>query len=131
MSVDYELLITMLQPGSVLKVADNSGARELKVITVIGSKNRAQVGDIVSGSVRGVTSGESEVSDHSVVRAVVVRAKKEKRRKDGSYVRFDDNACVILDKRDMMRGTRVFGPVAREVRRKGFVDVASKAPEVV
>ncbi len=121
----------MLQPGSILKVADNSGAKELNVITVIGSKNRAQVGGVVSGSVRGVTSGESSVPDHSVVRAVVVRAKKEKKRDDGSYVRFDDNACVLLDKRGLMQGTRVFGPVAREVRKAGFVDVASKAPEVV
>ncbi len=121
----------MLQPGSILKVADNSGARELKVITVIGSKNWAGVGDVVSGSVQGVTSGESDVDDHSVVRAVVVRTKKEKGRDDGSYIRFDDNACVILDKREHLLGTRVFGPVAREVRRADFVDVASKAPEVV
>ena len=121
----------MLQQGSTLKIADNSGAKGLKLITVLGSKNWAGVGDIVSGSVRGVTSGESSVDDHSVVRAVVVRTKKEKRRDDGSYVRFDDNACVILDKRNLMQGTRVFGPVAREVRRAGFVDVASKAPEVV
>ncbi|MEA2020492.1 MAG: 50S ribosomal protein L14 [Patescibacteria group bacterium] len=121
----------MLQPGSILKVADNSGAKELKVITIIGSKNWAEVGDVVSGSVQGVTSGESEVSDHEVVRAVVVRTKKEKRRKDGSYIRFDDNACVILDKRGLLLGTRVLGPVAREVRKSGFVDVASKAPEVI
>ena len=121
----------MLQPGSVLTVADNSGAKAFKIITVLGSRNRAQVGNIVSGSVRGVTSGESSVDDHSVVRAVIVRTKKEQRRDDGSYVRFDDNACVILNKRNLMQGTRVFGPVAREVRRAGFVDVASKAPEVV
>lgn len=121
----------MLQPGSVLKVADNSGAKAFKIITVLGSKNRAQVGDVVSGSVRGVTSGESSVSDHTVVRAVVVRTKKEKKRDDGSYVRFDDNACVILNERDLMQGTRVLGPVAREIRREGFMDVASKAPEVV
>jgi len=121
----------MLQPGSVLKVADNSGAKALKIITVIGSKKRAQVGDIVSGSVQGVTSRESVVSDHEVVRAVVVRTRKEKSRSDGSYVRFDDNACVILDKRENMRGTRVIGPVAMEVREAGFDDIASKAAEVV
>lgn len=121
----------MLQPESVLKVADNTGARAVKTITVLGSKRFARVGDVISGSVQGVLSGDSIVSDHEVVRAVVVRAKKEQRRGDGSYIRFDDNACAVIDKRGQPRGTRIFGPVAREVRRAGFTEVAAMAPEVI
>lgn len=121
----------MLQPESILKVADNTGARGVQVITVLGSRRYAGVGDTISGSVQGVISGDSIVSDHEVVRAVVVRTKKERCRKDGSYVRFDDNACVIIDNKKKLRGTRIFGPVAREVREAGFAEIASKAPEVV
>jgi len=121
----------MLQPESRLKVADNTGARVVKVITVLGRRRFARVGDVISGSVQGVSSGDSTVSDHEVVRAVIVRARKEQARDDGSYIRFDDNACVIIDKKERPRGTRVFGPVAREVRGAGFVSVATMAPEVI
>lgn len=121
----------MLQPESILKVADNTGARAVKLITVLGSKRFARVGGVISGSVQGTLSGDSVVSDHEVVRAVVVRARKEQPREDGSYVRFDDNACVIIDKKGKLRGTRIFGPVAREVRRAGFVEIATRAPEVI
>jgi len=121
----------MLQPESILKVADNTGARRVKLITVLGHKRFARVGDVISGSVQGVLSGESTVSNHEVVRAVVVRTKKEQPRKDGSYVRFDDNACVIINERGRPRGARIFGPVAREVRQQGFLEVATMAPEVI
>ncbi len=120
----------MVQPESVLKVCDNTGANALKVITVFGRKRFAKLGDVVSGSVRGV-SGRATVADHSVVHAVVVRARKENRRDDGSYIRFDDNACVIVDKKQLPIGTRVFGPVAREVREAGFTEVAAMAQEIV
>lgn len=121
----------MLQNGSVLKVADNTGARALRVITVLGSHVRAGVGHIVSGSVQGVLSGDSIVADHEVVHAVVVRTRKERSRVDGSYIRFDDNACVIVDAKGQPRGTRIFGPIAREVREAGFQVITNLAPEVV
>ena len=121
----------MLQPESILKVADNTGARAIKVITVLGYRRSARLGNVVTGSVQGVFSRDSIVSDHEVVRAVVVRAKKEQSRDDGSYIRFDDNACVITDKRGQPRGTRTFGPVAREVKKAGFGGVAAIAAEVI
>jgi len=121
----------MLQPESILKVADNTGAQGVKLITVLGSRRYASLGDVITGSVQGVSSGNTIVADHEVVRAVIVRTKKEKRRDDGSYIRFDDNACVVIDKRGKPRGTRIFGPVAREVRRAGFFEVAAMAPEVI
>jgi len=120
----------MVQLESVLKVCDNTGANALKVITLFGRKRFARLGDVVSGSVRGV-SGRATVADHSVVHAVVVRTRKENRRADGSYTRFDDNACVLVDKNGHPIGTRVFGPVAREVREGGFPEVAAMALEVV
>ncbi len=121
----------MIPVGSSLNVADNSGAKKLKVIGIPGSSNRkfAFVGDEVTAVVKGASS-TGTVKDHSVVRVVIVRTKKEKRRKDGSYVRFDDNAAVVVDKDKKMIGTRVFGPVSRELRDKGFLKVVSLAKEV-
>lgn len=123
----------MIQAGSVLKVADNTGAKFLKVITVLGgSKKRyARVGDIVTGVVHKALPNGT-VKDHQIVRAVIVRTKKEHRRKNGIYIRFDDNAVVIIDKKsgDPL-GTAVFGPIAREVKEKGFNKIASLAPELL
>lgn len=121
----------MIQKGTVLKVADNSGAKRLKCIGIPGySKKRfATLGDILSCSVKGAVSA-GVVKDHEIVRAVIVRIKKERRRKDGSYIRFDDNAAVIIDKEKNPRGSRIFGPVARELRDKGFTKIISLAPEV-
>lgn len=121
----------MLRPESILKVADNTGARAVKVITVLGYETTARLGNVITGSVQRVLSGDSIVRDHEVVRAVVVRAKKEQSRDDGSYIRFDDNACVIVDGKGQPRGTRIFGPVAREVRWAGFTEVVGMAPEVI
>ncbi len=121
----------MVPVGTVLKPADNSGAKSLKLIGIPGHSKRkfAFVGDIVTVSIYGVSSTGS-VKDHSVAKALIVRCKKEARRKDGSYVRFDDNAAVVVDKGGNMIGTRVFGPIAREVRDKGYLKVASLAKEV-
>ncbi|MFW6110058.1 MAG: 50S ribosomal protein L14 [Patescibacteria group bacterium] len=120
----------MVQPGSKLKVCDNSGALVLKLISILRGKPVAKVGDVVSGSVQKASS-QGTVKEHDVVRAVVVRARKETRRSDGSYIRFDDNACVLVDKNGRPVGNRVFGPVAREIREQGFGEVASLAKEVV
>ena len=121
----------MVQVGTVLKVADNSGAKKLKTIGIPGSSARktASVGDIVTVAISGA-SGTGAVKDHSIVRAVLVRTRKEVRRKDGSYIRFDDNAAVVIDKDKNMVGTRVFGPVSREIRDAGFLKIASLAKEV-
>ena len=122
----------MIQQESRIKVADNSGAKELLCIRVLGGtkKRYASIGDQIVGSVKqAVPSGT--VKKGQVVRAVVVRARKEIRRKDGSYIRFDDNACVIIDENSQMKGTRVFGPVARELRENNFMKVVSLAPEVL
>ena len=121
----------MVQVGTVLNPADNSGAKTLKLIGIPGSSKRrfAFIGDIVTVSVYGASS-VGTVKDHSVVKAVIVRCRKEQRRKDGSYIRFDDNAAVVVDKDNNMIGTRVFGPVARELRDKGFLKVVSLAKEV-
>lgn len=123
----------MIQTESRLKVADNSGAQEVLVIRVLGgSKKRyGRVGDIVVATVKSAsTQGNIKKSD--IVRAVIVRTAKEYRRNDGSYIKFDDNAVVILDN-DLTnpRGTRVFGPVARELRDKGFMKIVSLAPETL
>lgn len=123
----------MIQVESRLKVADNSGARELLVIRVLGgSKKRyGRVGDIVVATVKAATS-DGNVKKSDVVRAVIVRTAKEYRRSDGSYISFDDNAAVILaDDQTNPRGTRVFGPVARELRDKGFMKIVSLAPETL
>ncbi len=121
----------MVQRETILKVADNSGAKALKVINIPGNSiaRRAGIAQIVTCSVRGASS-TGVVKDHEVVQAVIVRTRKETRRKDGSYVRFDDNAAVLVTKDKMPRGTRVFGPVARELRQEGYAKVASMAPEV-
>jgi large subunit ribosomal protein L14 len=121
----------MIQVGTVLKVADNSGAKKLKVIGIPGNSHTrfASIGDVVTAAVNGALS-TGNVKDHSVVKVLVVRVRKEVRRKDGSYIRFDDNAGVVINKDKKMLGTRVFGPVAREVRNNGFLKVASLAKEV-
>jgi large subunit ribosomal protein L14 len=121
----------MVQVGTVLKPADNTGAKTLKLIGIPGHSRRrfASVGDVVTVSIYGVSS-TGVVKDHTVAKALIVRTKKEVRRKDGSYVRFDDNAAVLVGKDGSMVGTRVFGPVAREVRDKGYLKVASLAKEV-
>lgn len=121
----------MLQRGSTLKVADNSGAKALKVIGTLGnSRIRAVgIGDIVACAVKGASS-VGVVKDHSVVKALIVRTKKETRRQDGSYIRFDDNAGVVVNNDDNMVATRIFGPIAREIRDGGFLKIASLAKEV-
>jgi large subunit ribosomal protein L14 len=122
----------MIQQESRLKVADNTGARELLCIRVLGGSSRryAGVGDVIVGTVKEATPGGS-VKKGDVVRAVVVRTKKESRRSDGTYIRFDDNACVIIDPNRQPRGTRIFGPVARELRDERFMRIVSLAPEVL
>jgi large subunit ribosomal protein L14 len=122
----------MIQQESRLKVADNTGARELLCIRVLGGSSRryAGVGDVIVGTVKEATPGGS-VKKGEVVRAVVVRTKKESRRPDGSYIRFDDNACVIIDTNRQPRGTRIFGPVARELRDERFMRIVSLAPDVL
>lgn len=121
----------MVQVGTVLKVADNSGAKKLKLIGIPGSSRIrfASVGDIVTVAVSGADSAGS-VKDHSVAKAVIVRTRKEFRRKDGSHIRFDDNAAVLITKDKSMVGSRVFGPVARELREAGFLKIISLAKEV-
>lgn len=121
----------MLQKGSVINCADNSGAKKLYIITIMGSKKRtfAEIGDIIVCSVRGCIPN-STVADHQVVKAVIVRTHKEKRRADGTYIRFDDNSGIIIDKNKLPVATRVFGPVAREIRDMGFNKIASLAEEV-
>jgi large subunit ribosomal protein L14 len=123
----------MIQQESKIKVADNTGGRELLVIRVLGgSKQRyGRVGDMVVASVKSATP-HGTVKKSDIVRAVIVRTAKEYRREDGSYIRFDDNAAVILDHDGRNpRGTRIFGPVARELRDKGFTKIISLAPEVL
>ena len=122
----------MLQTESRLKIADNSGAKEVLVIKVLGGSKRryASIGDKIVVTVKDAVPN-GNVKKGSVVTAVVVRTKKEIRRKDGSYIRFDDNACVIIDENGQMKGTRVFGPVARELRDNDFMKVVSLAPEVL
>lgn len=121
----------MVQVGTVLNVADNSGAKKLKLIGIPGSSKRrfAYVGDVVTTAIKGASS-VGTVKDHSIARALIVRTTKEVRRKDGSYIRFDDNAAVVVDKDNQMIGTRVFGPVGRELRDRGFLKVVSLAKEV-
>jgi len=122
----------MVQQESRLRVADNSGAKEVLCIRVLGGTGRryASVGDKIVVSVKAAIPG-SNVKKGSVSKAVVVRVKKEVRRPDGSYIRFDDNSCVLLNNNDEPRGTRIFGPVARELRDKQFMKIVSLAPEVL
>ena len=122
----------MLQQESRLAVADNSGAREVLCIRVLGGtkKRYAGIGDVIVVTVKDATPGKKKKKG-AVVKAVVVRTKKEIRRADGSYIRFDDNACVILNNAGEMMGTRIFGPVARELREKQYMKIVSLAPEVL
>jgi large subunit ribosomal protein L14 len=122
----------MIQTESRLTVADNSGAKEVLVIRVLGGTRRryASVGDKIVVTVKSAMPNGA-VKKGSVAKAVVVRTKKEVRRPDGSYIRFDDNACVILNPTGEMRGTRIFGPVARELRENNYMKIVSLAPEVL
>ena len=122
----------MIQQESRLRVADNSGAREILCIRVLGGSVRrfAGIGDIIVATVKDAVPGGS-VKEGDVVKAVIVRAKKETRRPDGSYISFDENAAVIIKNDTEPRGTRIFGPVARELRDKRFMKIVSLAPEVI
>ena len=122
----------MVQQESRLAVADNSGAREVLVIRVLGGtgKRYASIGDQVVVAVKNALPS-GNVKKGAVAKAVVVRTKKEVRRNDGSYIRFDDNACVLLNNTGEMMGTRIFGPVARELREKQYMKIVSLAPEVL
>jgi len=122
----------MIQEESNLVVADNSGARRLRCIRVLGGhgKRYASVGDLVVCSVKAALP-QAAVKKGEVVRAVIVRTKKEVRRRDGSFIRFDENAAVVVNNNNDPRGTRIFGPVARELREKNFMKIVSLAPEVL
>ncbi|KZE89299.1 50S ribosomal protein L14 [Microbacterium sp. TNHR37B] len=122
----------MIQTESRLKVADNTGAKELLTIRVLGGSNRryAGLGDIIVATVKDAIPG-GNVKKGDVVKAVVVRTKKQVRRADGSYIKFDENAAVILKNDGEPRGTRIFGPVGRELRDKKFMKIVSLAPEVI
>lgn len=122
----------MIQPQTRLVVADNSGAKEIMCFRVLGGSNRktANVGDIIVASVKSATPG-GVVKKGDVVKAVVVRSRRGLRRNDGSYIRFDENAAVIIREDKSPRGTRIFGPVARELRDRDFMKIISLAPEVL
>ena len=122
----------MIQTETRLKVADNSGAREILTIKVLGGSKRkfASIGDVIVASVKQATPGGA-VKKGDVVKAVIVRTKSGARRKDGSYIKFDENAAVIIRDDKAPRGTRIFGPVARELRDGGFMKIVSLAPEVL
>ena len=122
----------MIQTESRLKVADNSGAREVLTIRVLGGSNRktANIGDVIVATVKQATPG-GVVKKGDVVKAVIVRSKSGARRKDGSYIKFDENACVISRDDKSPRGTRIFGPVARELRDNNYMKIVSLAPEVL
>ncbi len=124
--------LKMIQAESKVKVADNTGAREIKCIKVLGGtrKRYARVGDTFIAAVKVANPG-GVVKKSDVVKAVLVRSKKTFRRPDGSYIRFDDNAAVIIDTQNNPRGTRIFGPVARELRDKNFMKIISLSPEVI
>jgi len=122
----------MIQLRTVLKVADNSGAKKIQCIQVLGGSRRrwGTIGDVIIASVKEAIPN-SNIGKGQVVKAVIVRTRKEIRRRDGSYVRFDDNAAVVIDNNGDPRGTRIFGPVARELRQKKYMRILSLAPEVV
>jgi large subunit ribosomal protein L14 len=122
----------MIQQESRLRVADNSGAKEVLCIRVLGGTRRryAGIGDVIIGTVKDAIPGAG-VKKGDVVRCVVVRTKKERRRPDGSYIRFDENAAVLIDNNNQPRGTRIFGPVGRELRDQKFMRIVSLAPEVL
>ncbi len=122
----------MIQPQTRLKVADNSGAKEIMCIRVLGGSFRrsGNIGDVIVASVKTATPGGA-VKKGDVVKAVIVRSSKGLRRPDGTHIRFDDNAAVIIDNNKQPRGTRIFGPVARELREREFIKIISLAPEVL
>jgi large subunit ribosomal protein L14 len=122
----------MIQMQSIVTVADNSGAKKIQCIKVLGGSKRkyARIGDLIIASVK-EAAPDGNVKKKEVVRAVIVRTKKELRRKDGSYIKFDENAAVILSAQNEPVGTRIFGPVARELREKAFMRIISLAPEVL
>mgnify|MGYP003518289974 CR=1 FL=1 len=122
----------MVQQESRLKVADNSGAKEVSVIRVLGGSKvkTGNIGDVVVVAVKKATPNGT-VKKGKVAKAVIVRSKFGLRREDGSYIKFDDNAVVLIDKNNQPRGTRIFGPVARELREKGYMKIVSLAPEVL
>ena len=122
----------MIQPQTRLKVAENSGAKEIMCFRVMGGSFRrtAGVGDVIIASVKSAAPGGA-VKKGEVVKAVIVRTKKQYRRPDGTYIRFDDNAAVIINEQKQPKGTRIFGPVARELREKDFMKIVSLAPEVL
>ena len=122
----------MIQPQTRLKAADNSGAKELMCIRVLGGSVRrsGNIGDVIVASVKTATPGGA-VKKGDVVKAVIVRSAKGIRRQDGTYIRFDDNAAVIIDSQKQPKGTRIFGPIARELREKDYMRIISLAPEVL
>ena len=122
----------MIQPQTRLKVADNSGAKEIMCIRVLGGSFRrsGNIGDVIVASVKTATPGGA-VKKGDVVKAVIVRSSKGIRRPDGTYIRFDDNAAVIIDNQKQPKGTRIFGPIARELREKDYMRIISLAPEVL
>lgn len=123
----------MIQPRTMLKVIDNTGAKLLQVIRILkgGRARYGGVGDIVVGTIK-EAEPRREIKKHDVVRAVIVRQKKEIKRRDGTYLRFDDNACVILDSKTKdPKGNRIFGPIAKEIKEKGFEKVAAIAQEIL
>ena len=122
----------MIQPQTRLKVADNSGAKEIMCIRVLGGSFRrfGNIGDVIIASVKTAVPGGA-IKKGDVVKAVIVRSAKGLQRKDGSHIRFDDNAAVIIDNQKQPRGTRIFGPVARELRDKDYMKIISLAPEVL
>ena len=122
----------MIQMETMLHVADNSGAKRVKCIKILGGSKRryAGIGDVVIGAVQEATPG-SNTKKGDIVRCVIVRTVKETRRKDGSYIKFDDNACVVINKDGAPVGTRIFGPVARELRERKYMKIVSLAPETL
>jgi large subunit ribosomal protein L14 len=122
----------MILVGTKLRVADNTGAKVVECIRVMGGykKRYGHVGDIIVAAVKEAIP-HAPIKKSDVVKAVIVRVKKEIRRKDGTYLRFDENACVVIDDKKEPKGTRIFGPIAREVRKRGYVKIASLAPEVL
>lgn len=121
----------MVQHRSIVKVADNSGAKFIQVIQPLGGsgKRKATLGELVAAVVKGADPN-GQVKDGEIVKALIVRTKKENRRVDGSYIKFDENAVVVVDDKGELRASRVFGPIAREVREKGYTKIASLATEV-
>jgi len=122
----------MIQPQTRLRVADNTGAKEIMCIRILGGSVRhsANIGDVIVASVKSATPG-GVVKKGDVIKAVIVRSVKGLRRKDGSHIRFDDNAAVIIDNNKQPKGTRIFGPIARELREKDYMKIISLAPEVL